>query len=178
MLAQVKANLQKAHTTMKLYYDKCHRDLSFALGNYIWLHLQLYRQLSLTSVHRHKLAPKYYGPFQVLTSIGSVAYHLQLPPDANLHDIFHDSLLRPFCGDSPLLHTSLPPHHEGCTLPCPAKVLQACHAQDSWELLIQWSNAELLPASWEPLEQFQTLYPTFELTDKLFLQEGVMLSTS
>ncbi|XP_068649561.1 uncharacterized protein [Aristolochia californica] len=109
---------------------------------------------------------------EVLHRIDIVAYRLQLPPDAKLHDIFHVSLLKPFKGDSPLLHTALPPIQDGRSIPTPTHVLQAHRAQDPWEVLVQWSDEEMVEASWEPLESFQALYPNFALEDKLFLQEG------
>ncbi|XP_068648209.1 uncharacterized protein [Aristolochia californica] len=57
------------------------------------------------------------------------AYHLQLPPDAKLHNIFHISQLKGFNGDSPLLHTPLPSLQEGRVLSTPAQVLQARRIQ-------------------------------------------------
>ncbi|XP_068657878.1 uncharacterized protein [Aristolochia californica] len=150
-------------------YHKCHRDLAFALGYHVWLCLQHYRQLPLTASKHHKLSPKFYGPFQVLDSIGSVAYRLQLPQDAKILDVFHVSLLKSFKGDTPMYHTPLPPLQEGCVLPTPAQVLLARHVQGSWEILVQWADTEPMETSWEPLEAFQALYPTYELEDKLFL---------
>ncbi|XP_068653843.1 uncharacterized protein [Aristolochia californica] len=92
MLSQVRTHLQDAQQAMKLYYDKKHRHVVFSLGDYVWLHLQHYQQLSLTAFKRHKLSPKFYGPFPVLERIGTVAYRLQLPPDAKLHDVFRLSI--------------------------------------------------------------------------------------
>ncbi|XP_068649557.1 uncharacterized protein [Aristolochia californica] len=168
MLAQVKSNLQKAQAMMKHNYDKSHRDLSFVPGDYVWLRLQPYRHCSLSATQRHIISPKFYGPFQVLARIGKVAYRLQLPPNAHIHDVCHVSLLKPFHGDSPMLHIPLPPLHEGRGLPSPAQVLQARRVHGSWELLVQWADAEAFTASW-------ALYSTFEPEDMLFLQEGVML---
>ncbi|XP_068662910.1 uncharacterized protein [Aristolochia californica] len=157
---------------MKSTYDKGHRDLSFVLGDYEWLRLQHYRQLSLTASKCHKLSPKFYGLFQVLNRIGSVDYLLQLPPNTKIHDVFHVFQLKPFRGDSPMLHTPLPPVQDGHVLPTPEKVFQARRVQGSWEILVQWTDTDPVEASWEPLEAFNALYPTFELEDKLFVQEG------
>ncbi|XP_068662966.1 uncharacterized protein [Aristolochia californica] len=110
---------------MKQQYDKGHRDLSYAPRDYVWLRLQPHRQLSLTASKCHKLSPKFFGPLQIVGRVGSVAYRLQLPPDAKIHDVFHVSILKPFKGDSPMLHTHLPPLEDGCVLPTPALVLQA-----------------------------------------------------
>ncbi|XP_068636004.1 uncharacterized protein [Aristolochia californica] len=124
-----------------------HRDLSFSLGDYVWLRLRHYRQLSVTASKRHKLSLKFYGPFQVLHCIGSVAYRLQLPPDAKIHDVFHVSLLKPFRGDSPMLHTPLPPIQDGHVLPTPEKVFQARRVQGLWEILVQWADKDLVDVS-------------------------------
>ncbi|XP_068645203.1 uncharacterized protein [Aristolochia californica] len=134
--------------------------------------LAQYRQLSLTASQCNKLSPKYYGPFQVLERIGSVAYRLQHPPDTQIHDVFYVSLLKNFKGDSPMLHTPLLALHDGRVLPTPAHVFQARRVNDSWEILVQWAETDPVEASWEPLVEFQALYPTFALEDKLFLQEG------
>jgi hypothetical protein len=66
---------------MKSTYDKDHRDVEFAVGDWAWLRLNHRSAVGITTGSNHKLAPRYYGPFQVLERIGSVAYRLLLPPE-------------------------------------------------------------------------------------------------
>ena len=40
------------------------------------------------------MSPRFIGPYEILERIGPVAYWLALPPElANLHDVFHVSML-------------------------------------------------------------------------------------
>ena len=43
-----------------------------------------------------KLAPKLYGPFEILEKRGNRAFKLQLSPRWKIHPVFHVSLLEPF----------------------------------------------------------------------------------
>ncbi|XP_068667731.1 uncharacterized protein [Aristolochia californica] len=172
MLDLVKHNLQQAQSWMKQIYDKGHWDLSYALGNCVWLRLQPYHQLSLAATKRHNLSPKLYGPFWIVDCVGSVAYRLQLPPDTKIHDVFYISLLKPFKGDSPLLHTPLPSLEDGRVQPTPAFILLAQRVHDLWEILVQWVETDPAEATREPLDDFHVVYPNLELEEKLFLLEG------
>ncbi|XP_068667682.1 uncharacterized protein [Aristolochia californica] len=172
MLAHIRENLLQAKSRMKNAYNKAHREHSYAPCDYVWLHLHRYRQVSLTASKRHNLSPKYSGPFQIVECIGSIAYLLQLPADAHIHDVFHVSLLKPFKGDSPMLHTPLPPLRDGRILPTPAHVYRGHKVNDHWELLVHWAETDPVDASWQPLAEFQKLFPNFELENKLFLHEG------
>ena len=47
-----------------------------------------------------KLAPRYIGPFRILSRSGPVAYRLEFPPDlSQVHNVFHVSQLRPYFKD-------------------------------------------------------------------------------
>ncbi|XP_047169575.1 uncharacterized protein LOC124838100 [Vigna umbellata] len=63
-----------------------------------------FRVTSTTGVGRtiraRKLSPKYLGSYQILRSIGSVAYEIAMPPQlANLHPVFHVSQLSKYVPD-------------------------------------------------------------------------------
>nr|KYP38858.1 Retrotransposable element Tf2 [Cajanus cajan] len=105
----VKHHLHCARQRMNLEADKHRRDACFAVGDWVWVRLQPYRQ---TSVHRRtsqKLAKRFYGPFQIRRRLGIVAYELELQAGSRIHPVFHVSKLRPFVGDNPLTLFHTPP---------------------------------------------------------------------
>ena len=47
-----------------------------------------------------KLAPKYCGPFEILSRVGQVAYQLALRPILKIHNVFHNSKLKKYVHDA------------------------------------------------------------------------------
>ena len=47
-----------------------------------------------------KLAPRYYGPFEILSRMGHVAYQLALPPNLKVHNVFQISVLKKYVHDA------------------------------------------------------------------------------
>ncbi|XP_068638482.1 uncharacterized protein [Aristolochia californica] len=129
-----------------------------------------YRQHSLTVPARHKLSPKYFGPFAISRRVGQVAYQLKLSDTVKLHDVFHVSLLKPHKGPAPSSPPFLPPVDNGHVILTPYAVLRARVTNEKWDILVQWTATDPEAATWEWLETFKQVYPAYELEDKLFLQ--------
>nr|KYP37409.1 Retrotransposable element Tf2 [Cajanus cajan] len=102
ILSVVKYHLHRARQRMKIEADKHRIDAHFAVGDWVWVRLQPYRQ---TTVHRRssqKLSKRFYGLFKIRQRIGMVVYALELPESSRIHPVFHVSKLRPFVGEDPL----------------------------------------------------------------------------
>nr|KYP48660.1 hypothetical protein KK1_029640 [Cajanus cajan] len=93
---------------MKLQADKKRREFHLEVGELALVKLQPYRQHSVALRKNKKSSMRFFGPFEVLQRIGSVAYKLKLPDTARIHPVFHISLLKKFHGSSPQQYFPLP----------------------------------------------------------------------
>jgi hypothetical protein len=87
--------LAKAQHRMKKFADAKRSERKFKVGDWVYLKLQPYRQISVQDkMGTHKLKQKFYGPFEILEKIGAVDYHLNLPTGSLIHPVFHVSQLK------------------------------------------------------------------------------------
>jgi hypothetical protein len=85
----IKENLKVAQSHQKSYADKRRRDLSFEVGDFVYMKVSPMRGTRRFNV-KGKLAPSYVSPFQILDSKGEMAYQLELPPQlSDVHNVFH-----------------------------------------------------------------------------------------
>jgi hypothetical protein len=100
VLQILKDNLTMAHNRMKQQADQHRSERSFEVGDWVFLRLQPYKQMSLKQAKKdNKLSSKYYGPYKVLQKIGTMAYKLELPASSRAHPVFHVSCLKKVIGD-------------------------------------------------------------------------------
>jgi hypothetical protein len=73
------------------YADTRRRELSFEMGDYVYLKVSPIRGTKRFGV-KGKLAPRYIGPYQIQARRGEVAYQLSLPENLSaVHDVSHVS---------------------------------------------------------------------------------------
>lgn len=144
LLAELKDNLLKVQQTMQVQAHKKSRDVSFEVGDLVFLKLQPYRHRSLARVVNEKLS-RYYGPFPVIACIRPVAYKLQFPAHAKLHPVFHVSRLKKAIGPA-IQAQSLPPIlAEDLTLQVePEQLVDTRYSPTTGnlEVLIKWQLAD------------------------------------
>ena len=165
-LQLIKDNISSAQARMKFYADKNRSERAFEIGDWVFLRLQPYRHTTLAMRRNLKLAPKFYGPFQVIEKIGSVAYRLNLPSTAMIHPVFHVSLLKKKLGDNVAANPTLPPvDNSGQFLIEPIAVLDRRlvkrNNQAVVQLLVQWVNMPTSEATWEDYDSIVQRFPHF-----------------
>jgi hypothetical protein len=69
----VRENLRVTQLRQKSYADHRRRELSFEMGDFVYLKVSPMRGLRRFKV-RGKLAPKFIGPFKILKKRGEAAY--------------------------------------------------------------------------------------------------------
>ncbi|XP_073017756.1 uncharacterized protein [Primulina eburnea] len=115
---------------------------------------------------KRKLAPRYFGPYEILQQIGTLDYRLALPPSLScIHDVFYVSMLRKYGPDpSHVLDIS-----EVQLDPDVSYVERAVCILDrsEWKLRsklipmvkVQWEHRGVEKATWETERHKRKLYP-------------------
>lgn len=162
----LKFHLVRTLNRMKQHADGRRSDRNFKIGDWVYLKLQPYRQKSLKSNTPHKLCPWFYGPYRVLDRIGPVAYKLEMPPVAAIHDVFHVSQLK-FCPNPAGASPSLLPQYLRSTdgvkepeLILDRKVTKR-HNDAVTKVLVKWKGCPEDQASWELYQDLIQRFPDF-----------------
>jgi hypothetical protein len=160
----IREKLKVAQSWQKSYADKTRRDLSFKIGDFVYLKVSPMRGTQRFQVKR-KLAPRYVGPFKIISRKGEVAYQLELLPQlADVHDVFHVSQLKK-CLRVPEEQLSMEELDLGGDLTYserPIKILDTTERMTHSKVIkmckIQWSHHTEDEATWEHEEELRAVF--------------------
>lgn len=93
---------------MKQQANQHRSKREFKEGDWVFVRLQPYKQLSLKQKGKNELSPKYYGSYQIIKKISKVAYGLKLPDNCQIHNTFHVSSLKRVLGKNQIAQTEIP----------------------------------------------------------------------
>jgi hypothetical protein len=144
--------------------------MTFEIGDFVYLKVSPLKGMQRFQL-KGKLAPRYVGPFKVLSHRGEVSYQLELPEEMSaVHDVFHISLLRK-CLEVPkktevfknIDHRSVDINQDLTYREVPIHILEEAYRTTRTRsikfLKIQWSNHTEDEATWEREEDMRNEYP-------------------
>jgi hypothetical protein len=155
VLQILKDNLTMAQNCMKQQANQHRSERSFELGDWVFLRLQPYKQMSLKQAKKdNKLSPKYYGPYKVLQKIGTMAYKLELPASSQVHPVFHVSCLKKVIADKIPVQTIFPELDEEVKIILEPKSIidtriHQLRNRSILEYLIKWRKLPTEYSTWE-----------------------------
>ena len=112
-----------------------------------------------------KLAPRYCGPFEILSRIGQVAYQLALPLNLRVHNVFHIYVLKKYVHDATHVvnWNDVQVEPEGYFLVEPDCILGrreiTLRNRTIGQVKVQWKHLSLEEATWELESNMRDAYP-------------------
>nr|AAN01260.1 Putative retroelement [Oryza sativa Japonica Group]AAP53141.1 retrotransposon protein, putative, Ty3-gypsy subclass [Oryza sativa Japonica Group] len=161
----IQERLRVAQSRHKSYADNRRRDLSFEEGDYVYL-----RVTPLRGVHRFhtkgKLAPRFVGPYKIVSRRGEVAYQLELPQSlAGVHNVFHVSQLKK-CLRVPTEQANLDQievQEDLTYVEKPIRILETSERRTRNRVIrfckVQWSNHSEEESTWEREDELKSAHP-------------------
>ncbi|WVZ96332.1 LOW QUALITY PROTEIN: hypothetical protein U9M48_041987 [Paspalum notatum var. saurae] len=162
---EVRNNLKVAQSRQKSYADHRRRELTFEIGDHVYLKVSPIRGLRRLNV-KGKLAPRYIGLFRIVDRKGAIAYQLELPTQlSGVHDVFHVSQLKK-CLRVPKEQIPLEEvdTQEDLTYSeYPVKILEVSERVTRNKKIkmckVQWKHHTEAEATWEREDDLKTEYP-------------------
>ena len=140
---------------MKQHVDQHCNEISFDVGDWVFLQKRSYKKISLKKANKdNKLSPKYNGPYKVLQNIGTMAYKLELHASSRVHPFFHVSCLKKAIGEKILVQTIFPELDEEGKILLEPEVVTEIRTRQVWnrsisEYLIKWKSLPTEDSTWE-----------------------------
>ncbi|KAJ4795033.1 polyprotein [Rhynchospora pubera] len=177
VLTQLRNHLLRAQDRMKKHADAKRLERTFSKGDWVYLKLQPYRQLSISGGGNAKLNPKFYGPYEILEKVGAVAYKLNLPHGSSIHPVIHVSQLKGRVGSGQVVLPNLPLVG---TLPLVHDIPEAIlerrlikrRNEPVPQILVKWMHQPVEDATWEDYDVITQRFPDHNLEDKVSAKDG------
>jgi hypothetical protein len=166
----IKDRLKIAQSRQKSYADNKRREVTYEAGDKAYLRVSPLRGVKRFGI-KGKLAPRFIGPFKVLSRKGEVAYELELPAILLvLHNMFHVSQLKkchPEMSDTPLNDTipleEVKLESDLTYEEKPIKILETAQRNTRTKTIkfckVQWDHHTEEEATWEREETLREDHP-------------------
>lgn len=138
----------------------------FVVGDWVYIKLQPYAQLSVAKRSCPKLSYKYFGPYLITQRIGAVAYKLQLPSTALIHPVLHVSQLKRALPPNSVVSSDDQLQYITSTKQCvPLQVLERRMTKVGNKAtlfgLIRWQHFPEDWTTWKNLQALKLSHPSF-----------------
>ena len=165
MTQLIQQQLQRAQQRMKHQADKGRSEREFQIGDWVFLKLQPYVQMSVANRTNQKLSFKYFGPYLITDKIGAVAYKLQLPAGSRIHPVIHVSMLKKAVPQEAQVSIDIPPacNPETDMIAQPEQFLERRLVRTGdkviMRVLVKWKGLAKSLATWEDLSLMHERFP-------------------
>jgi len=160
IIAEVQHNILQAQQRQKTQADKHRRDLQLEPDQLVLLSASHITPPN-SRTQSTKFQPRYLGPFRISEVISPTSYHLELPAELKIHNVFHISLLKPYRANDDVkfpnrIQTPPPPLIiDGQVEWEVEKILDSRTInkgrKSAVEYLVKWKGFEDYDSTWEPL---------------------------
>jgi hypothetical protein len=164
-IKMVRENMKIAQSRQRSYADIRRRELSFEVGDFVYLKVSSIRGVGRFGV-KGKLAPRYVALYQILARRGEVAYQLSLPKGLSIvHDIFHVSQLKKCLRvpEEQLLVEGMEVQEDLTYIEKPTHILETADRVTQRKTIrmckVRWSHHSEEEASWEREDDLMAKYP-------------------
>lgn len=170
LLMELRENMELAQFRMQKAANKHCREVKYAVGDWVYLKLRPYRQITVAGKRNEKLAQRYFGPYQIIKRKGKVAYKLKLPPQSQIHNVFHVSQLKKAFPDShqaQVIPSFMTPNLLWAVEPEEIKDVRRLEKGNGAEVLVKWKELLEFESTWEMVTTMKEQFLDFDLEDKV-----------